>query len=190
LKPSYFIPSNSLKKMDSTDKILLFLTELVQQNPLYGVYIVIGLLLFFVLLIWFIKSFFQRRDPLPKKLPDCIWHTTVKKLDRIYDGDTFYCYVRGHNPIDNKPVGIRIRGIDTAEMKDPDPKNQKKAQKAKELVSQELKNARTIHLYNVNLKDKYGRVLATVFCDRRDLAKILLEERLAKKYDGGKKEKW
>jgi endonuclease YncB( thermonuclease family) len=42
----------------------------------------------------------------------------------------------------------------------------------------------------VNLNDKYGRILASVFCDHRDLAKLLLEKKLAKKYDGGKKEKW
>jgi endonuclease YncB( thermonuclease family) len=172
------------------DSILLYLTAFVQKDPVNGLYIVIALLASFISLIWLVKFIFTRRDPLPKKLPNCIWHTTVKKLDRVYDGDTFYCFVKGHHPIDNKPVGIRIRGIDTPEMKDTDPKNHKKAQKAKDLVTEELKKARVIHLYNVNLKDKYGRVLATVFCDRRDLAKILLEHKLAKKYDGGKKEVW
>jgi micrococcal nuclease len=178
--------------MDSTDidRILLFLTELVQRDPMNGLYIALALLASIIGLIWFIKSLFERRDPLPKKLPNCIWHTTVKKIDRIYDGDTFYCTVKGHNPIDNKPVGIRIRGVDTPEMKDPDPKIHKKAQKAKDLVIAEIKKAKTVHLYNVNLNDKYGRILATVFCDRRDLAKILLEQKLAKKYDGGKKAEW
>lgn len=172
------------------DSLLLFLTELVQQDPMNGMYIVIALLACVFALVWFVKSLFTRHDPLPQKLPDCIWHTTVKKVERVYDGDTFYCYIKGHNPIDNKPVGIRIRGIDTPEMKGTEGKIHQKAQKAKNLVAEELKNARTIHLYNVNLKDKYGRVLATVFCDRRDLAKILLEQKLAKKYDGGKKEAW
>jgi endonuclease YncB( thermonuclease family) len=178
--------------MDTTlsQQLLLFLTELVQRDPIYGLYIVTALACAIALLIGLLSYLFQRRDPLPKKLPNCVWHTTVKKLDRVYDGDTFYCYIRGHNPIDNKPVGVRIRGIDTAEMTDADPRNKKKAAKAKLLVETELKKARKIHLYNANLKDKYGRVLATVFCDRRDLAKILLEEKLAKKYDGGKKEKW
>jgi endonuclease YncB( thermonuclease family) len=157
---------------------------------MYGLYIAAGLLVCFILLIWMIRMLFERRDPLPEKLPDCIWHTTVKKVDRIYDGDTFYAHIKGHNPIDNKPVGIRIRGIDTPEMKDQDPKVRKKAQKAKEIVTEQIQSARTIHLYNVNLNDKYGRILATVFCDRRDLAKILLEDKLAKKYDGGKKEAW
>lgn len=174
----------------TTDSLLLYLIELVQQDPMNGLYIVIALLVCLFTLVWFVKSLFTRRDPLPKKLPDCIWHTTVTKLERVYDGDTFYCHIKGHNPIDNKPVGIRIRGIDTPEMKGTEGKIHQKAQKAKEIVAEELKNARTIHLYNVNLKDKYGRVLATVFCDQRDLAKILLEQKLAKKYDGGKKEVW
>jgi len=40
------------------------------------------------------------------------------------------------------------------------------------------------------MKDKYGRMLATVFCDRKDIAKMLLEKKLAKAYDGGTKPKW
>ena len=176
--------------MDNTDKLLALLTDLVKQDPMNGVYIAASLFIFFICLIWLLKRLFERRDPLPEKLPNCIWHTTVKKVDRVYDGDTFYCTIKGHNPIDNKPVGIRIRGIDTPEMKGTEGKLHQKAQQAKDLVTEEIRNARTIHLYNVNLNDKYGRILASVFCDRRDLAKILLEQKLAKKYDGGKKEKW
>ena len=168
----------------------LSLLALVMAEPIYGLYISAGLVLAFGSLYWLVRFLFADRDPLPKKLPNCIWHTTVTKLDRVYDGDTFYCYIKGHNPIGNKPVGIRVRGIDTPEMKDPDLKNHKKAQRAKDVATEALKNARTIHLYNVNLDDKYGRVLATVFCDRRDLAKILLGKKLAKRYDGGTKEQW
>jgi len=172
------------------NETILELAVLTQANPLYVLYIIIGLVVIIFALIEGIKYFFQRRDPLPEKLPHCIWHTKVKKVDRIYDGDTFFAYVKGHNPIDKKSVGIRIRGIDTPEMKDKNLKVKKKAQKAKELAMKEIESARTIHLYNVNTKDKYGRLLATVFCDRRDLAKILIENRLAKSYDGGKKSEW
>jgi len=182
---SFFIFASSLL----TD-LLTYLWSLIRQEPIYGLYIAAAFLFIVLLLFWGIRALLKPDDPLPKKLPNCIWHTTVKKLDRVYDGDTFYCYVNGHNPIDNKPVGIRVRGIDTPEMKDKNPRNYKKAQQAKDVATEELKKARTIHLYNVNLNDKYGRVLATVFCDGRDLAKILLKRRLAKKYDGGKKEQW
>ncbi len=169
---------------------ILALAVLTQANPLYVLYIIIILVVIIIAIMEAIKIFFQRRDPLPEKLPNCIWHTTVKKVDRIYDGDTFFAYVKGHNPIDKKPVGIRLRGIDTPEMKDKNLKIKKKAIKAKEIAIEEIENARTIHLYNVNTKDKYGRLLATVFCDRRDLAKILIEKRLGKSYDGGKKSEW
>ncbi len=172
------------------NETILELAELTQENPIYGLYLIVAILAIIFVFIWLWQLMFQRRDPLPDKISGCIWHTKVKKLERIYDGDTFFAHIKGHSPIDKKPVGIRIRGIDTPEMKDKNPKIKKKAQKAKELATQELENARTIHLYNVNTKDKYGRLLATVFCDRRDLAKILIEEKLAKAYDGGKKSEW
>lgn len=132
----------------------------------------------------------RKTDPLPKREPGCIWHTTVSRLDRVYDGDTFYATIRGHSPIDGKPAGIRIRGVDTPERRDERPPAREKAEKAREFVEAKLKSARRIHLYNVNTRDKYGRILATVFCDRRDLARMLIEQKLAKPYDGGKKAKW
>lgn len=151
----------------------------------------IGLIAGVVLVLAVIAYFFlRRRDPLPERDPKCIWHTTVRKIDRIYDGDTFFAYVKGHNPIDRKPTGIRMRGIDTPELKDSRPAVKKKAEKAKAFVESKIQNAKKIHLYNVSTADKYGRILATVFCDRRDLAKMLLEEKLAKPYDGGTKSKW
>lgn len=54
----------------------------------------------------------------------------------------------------------------------------------------ELRNARKIHLYSVSMKDKYGRMPATVFRDRRDLARMLVRKRPAKRYDGGTKQDW
>ncbi|GBC59543.1 nuclease [Desulfonema ishimotonii] len=129
-------------------------------------------------------------DPLPERDPKCIWHSTVIRIDKVYDGDTFFAHVKGHFPIDKKPVGIRVRGVDTPEMKGSRPSVKKKAVKAKQLVESELRNARKIHLYNISMKDKYGRMLATVFCDRRDLGRMLIEKKLAKTYDGGKKAAW
>ena len=132
----------------------------------------------------------RRSDPLPPRDPACIWHTTVVRLDRVYDGDTFFARVSGHDPIDKRPIGVRLRGVDAPEMKSKKPSVKKKAEKARDFLEAELKKARRIHLYNVNMNDKYGRMLATVFCDRRDLAKMLLENRLARRYDGGKKKQW
>ncbi len=166
-----------------------YISDFISEQPLY---IIAGIII--VILLGFglysLIKIFQHRDPLPEKLPNCIWHTKVKKIERIYDGDTFFAHVKGHNPIDKKAVGIRVRGIDTPEMKDKNPKIKRKAEKAKNLAIATIENAGTIHLYNVSTKDKYGRLLATVFCDNRDLGKTLLEAKLAKPYDGGKKSTW
>jgi len=150
-------------------------------------YAAIGVTLVTILFILYVV--FRKKDPLPKRDPKCIWHTTAK-VTKIYDGDTIFAHVKGHSPIDKKPVGIRIQGIDTPEMNAKSTAVKKKAQKAKELVEQQITKAGKIHLYNVSMKDKYGRMLATVFCDRTDLAKLLLKKKLAKAYDGGKKSKW
>lgn len=140
--------------------------------------------------LWLLRRLLRKSDPLPPRDPDCIWHTSVTRLDRVYDGDTFYAHVNGHDPIDKRPIAIRVRGVDTPEIKSAKPSVKKKAEKARDFVEAELKKARRIHLYNVSMNDKYGRMLASVFCDRRDLAKMLVDGRLAKRYGGGKKKQW
>lgn len=157
-------------------------------SPAILQYAVIGIAAVAAVLL--LRRLLRSSDPLPPRDPDCIWHTTVTRLDRVYDGDTFFAQVRGHEPIDQKPVGIRVRGIDTPEIKSDKPSVKKRARKARDFVEAELKKARRIHLYNVNLDDKYGRMLATVFCDRTDLAKLLVKNRLAKRYAGGRKKTW
>ncbi len=158
--------------------------DLVHRYPIIGAVAVLVILY----ILW--RLFRERRDPLPEPDPKCIWHTVVKKIDRVHDGDTFFAHIKGHDPIDKKPVAIRIRGIDTAEMDDRRTPVKKKAEQAKVFAEEALTNAGTVHLYNVSTGDKYGRILATVFCDHKDLGKMLREKRLAKAYDGGKKEKW
>ena len=132
----------------------------------------------------------HRNDPLPKRDSKCIWKAKVKKLVKVYDGDTFTAFVEGHNPITGKPVNIRIRGIDTPELKSSEPHIKEKAERAKALAVKILTNSNKIILYNVSLEDKYGRMLATVFCDGTDLAQLLLNRQLAKSYDGKTKQIW
>ena len=165
------------------DNLLLYVTD-PQNLRIVSVAALSALLLLFLVLRHGL------RDPLPKREPNCIRHTTITKLDRVYDGDTVFAHVKGHKPLDKKPIGIRIRGIDTPEIRDSRPAVKKKAKEAKALVESEMNKARKIHLYNVNMEDKYGRMLAVVFCDRKDIAKLLLKKKLAKPYAGGKKQKW
>lgn len=169
--------------MEIITQISTFFQNLDNDSLLAGA--AVGIVLFFL-----IRKFITKRDPLPKPEPDCVWRAAVTKITKVYDGDTIFAQVKGHNPIDGKPVGIRVRGVDTPEMKDKRPAVRKKAREARDFVESRLTKARRVYLYNVNMKDKYGRMLATVFCDGRDLAKLLIENKLAKPYDGGKKLEW
>jgi len=148
----------------------------------------LALLLLVGLVRWWRRR--VERDPLPERDPKCVWHSEVLKVERVYDGDTFFAHVKGHKPLDGKAVGIRLRGIDTPERKDKRAGVKKKAEAARTYLEEELRQAKKIHLYNVSMADKYGRMLATVFCDNRDVARRMLKKRLAKPYDGGTKKAW
>jgi micrococcal nuclease len=48
---------------------------------------------------------------------------TISHLIRVYDGDTFYVDVEGLHPIIGKEMSIRIRGVDTPEIRNNRNKN-------------------------------------------------------------------
>ena len=105
-----------------------------------------------------------------------------------YDGDTISFDIQNAPAILGKNMAIRLRGIDTPELKKKTCLAEKeKAETAKQLVYSLLKNARSINLHRIK-RGKYFRMIADVEFDGQDLATILLEKNLAVKYSGGKKE--
>jgi len=113
----------------------------------------------------------------------------VHGLVSVYDGDTFICNLHGLHPLIGEKVGVRIRGIDTPEMKNPDANIQKKAIEARDYVRRRLVTAEKIELRHLE-RDKYFRILAEVWVDDVLLSKELIAKGLAKPYDGGTKEAW
>lgn len=113
----------------------------------------------------------------------------VHGLVSVYDGDTFTCDLDGLHPLIGERVGIRVRGIDTPEMKDERPDVKRKAIRARDYVRQRLVTAEKIELKKVE-RDKYFRILADVWVDDVLLSKELLVKGLAKPYDGGTKDAW
>ena len=116
-------------------------------------------------------------------------HVFVDEIIRVYDGDTFYCNVYQWPKILGDNIGIRINGIDTPEMRGSSPRIKKLAEKAKAIVQNRLFEARVIVLKNIK-RGKYFRVVADVEVDGKDLAQILIDAGLAKRYDGGTKDQW
>lgn len=109
---------------------------------------------------------------------------------RVYDGDTFYIEVKDWPDIFGKNMPVRIYGIDCPEIKSDNIIEKKYAQKAKFFIIGELaKNNNVITLSNLR-RDKYFRILSDVTINGENLARKLLDAKLAREYNGGHKELW
>ena len=109
---------------------------------------------------------------------------------RNYDGDTITFNLPDLHPIIGEKISVRVNGIDTPEIKGNCEKEKYKAQQAKEMVAEILKDAEQITLKNME-RGKYFRIAADVLIDGEDLGDMLVEAGVAVGYDGGKKShKW
>lgn len=107
-----------------------------------------------------------------------------------YDGDTVRVDIPGLHPIIGKSISIRIRGIDTPEIRGKCLKEKTKAKKAKKRVRELLIDAKHILLQQMG-RGKYFRIVAVIVADGINIGKTLTKEKLAVSYFGGKKTaKW
>jgi endonuclease YncB( thermonuclease family) len=132
---------------------------------------------------------------------------TIARVVNVIDGDTLSLVI----PVfDNYfKFNVRIYGIDTCEVHSNDVEIKDKGLKAKyrviEMLSKKdikdvlcISRKQIIELFNTNISivwiecldfDKYGRLLGNVFFDNKtkNIADILISEKLAYRYDGGTK---
>lgn len=108
----------------------------------------------------------------------------------VFDGDTFAARVKLENGV-LVSVRVRILGIDTPEIHGECESEIMVAFKARDRLEKLLPENSTIELSNIK-DDKYlGRIDANVkLKDGRDVGQIMIDEKLARKYDGGKRKKW
>ena len=105
------------------------------------------------------------------------------------DGDTFTVNLpNARSDVFGKRVPVRIRHIDTAEMKGNGNCEKTMAQKAKALTDSILSSAKKIDLENPG-RDKYWRILADVRTDGVLVSDVLLSRHLAVPYEGETKVK-
>lgn len=116
--------------------------------------------------------------------------TTFKCVEvvSVYDGDTVTVNIPDVHPLIGKKIGVRIRGLDTPERKGKQPCEKDKAIEAKSLVETALKNAKQVDLLNCG-KDKYFRLLCDVHHDGKNIADLILKQKLAYQYAGNTKQK-
>ena len=114
---------------------------------------------------------------------------TVSKVISVYDGDTFRVDIASLPPIVGKNIAIRVNGVDTPEIRGKCQYEKNLALEARDFVRGKLANAKEIKLTNLQ-RGKYFRVVANVLVDGVSLEQELLDNKLAYRYDGGKKLSW
>jgi micrococcal nuclease len=92
----------------------------------------------------------------------------VTRLLRVIDGDTFACDIDEHSAIAGKNISIRLRGINTPELRSKNEEERKSAILEKQRLSDLLYNAQDIELRNLG-RDKYFRIDADVYIDDEPL---------------------
>jgi endonuclease YncB( thermonuclease family) len=117
-------------------------------------------------------------------------HTSTQfscvKYLKNYDGDTITFKIPNVHPLIGEDISVRVKGIDTPEIKTKDTCEKEKGRIAKNLSENLMKNAKRIDLKNVE-RDKYFRILADIEYDGKDLKTILLKNNVAYEYGGGTK---
>lgn len=103
-----------------------------------------------------------------------------------YDGDTIRFDIPGVHPLLGKNIAIRLRGVDTPEIRGKCPEEREKAVVARDFVRGILAKAKRITLTNTE-RGKYFRIVARVMADGVDVSGALLKTGLAMPYQGGKK---
>lgn len=115
-------------------------------------------------------------------------HPIEAKVIRVIDGDTIVVeaqiWLR-----QTVETSVRLRNIDAPELRGSCEEEKELAIKAKEFV--EEVTGELVTLNNISF-DKYaGRILADVILpDGKDLAELLLENSLARLYQGDKRQSW
>ncbi len=150
------------------------------------------------------QQFDKRLDLFRKKsiainnneLANVTWKNTIPfipniamgKVIKVYDGDTITIASKLRQDDSNSDIyrfNVRIHGIDAPEIKSTDPNEKQIAELAKSELSKLIMNQ--IVTMDVLCYDKYGRLLADVYCGDTRLSSWMLDKRLAVPYDGGTK---
>ena len=109
---------------------------------------------------------------------------------RVYHGDTIFVNIPDLHPIIGKDIGIRVRGIDTPEIRGKCREEKEMALIVKSLAEDKPLGARRIDIINPE-RGKYFRILAAVRPDGVSLGKLLIDAGPAVHYNGkGSRHNW
>ena len=113
----------------------------------------------------------------------------VDEYVRAYDGDTVTVSVDDWPDVIGDEISVRVRGVDTPEIRGDCPAEKERARAARDFVRERLDSADQVELRQIE-RGKYFRVVATVMVDGRDLADALTDRGLGREYGGGSRAGW
>lgn len=105
-----------------------------------------------------------------------------------YDGDTVTLRLDVY-PGWYKRASIRLRGVDTPEIRGDCEAERARAVEARDRVRTLLRRVAEIEV-TIHDIGKYGRPIADVVADGDDLADLLIRSGLGRRYNGGSRETW
>ena len=114
--------------------------------------------------------------------------SVIAEVVSVYDGDSFRVNISGWPAIIGDNVPVRVRGIDTPEIRGKCPSEKEQAIRAREFVREVLSSG-VVKLVDMD-RGKYFRIVATVLVDGVDLSELVIKNSLGRRYDGGRKESW
>lgn len=123
------------------------------------------------------------------------WVLSQDQVINVHDGDTLTVNLPDVPAVLGQHLGVRVRGIDTPELHSQCPTLAQQqteeflAQTAKAKTEQLVRQATVIELRDLG-RDKYFRLLASVWLDGVDLSQQLIQLGLADPYNGGTKRGW
>ena len=113
-------------------------------------------------------------------------YKTDAKVVRVYDGDTIHVVFHYFDKF--YKWNCRISHVDTPELRTKDVEEKKKGYESRDKL-RELILGKTVQLTCQEF-DKYGRLLVEIETEGVKVHEWLVEQGLAKNYEGGTKEKW
>lgn len=113
----------------------------------------------------------------------------VDELVRIYDGDTITVNIDMWPPLLGKEISIRVRGVDTPEIRGECQTEKDRAYAARDFAEKKLREAHVITLRNPE-RGKYFRLIADVYYDGKNLSDALIQNGYGRPYEGGSRDGW
>jgi micrococcal nuclease len=115
---------------------------------------------------------------------------TVTTLVEVYDGDTFRVDIGGLHPIIGANIRVRIRGVDTPEIKKYKCEKEKElGMEAKAFIEERLNGATKIQLLNIG-RGNWFRIVADVIYDGKSIAPEIIQAGHGVVYHPKKKKDW